>query len=155
VHRDLKPANVMICSQSDGGDLVKLVDFGIARDLQNRENTLTGMVVGTPAYMAPEQARGESDVGVRADVFSLATMTWEMLSGKLPFDTEGNAIQQIVTRATLQSPAPPVSTVAPWVSTRVDDVLMRATRPNPATRTENVTVFANEFLSAVHTNTAA
>jgi serine/threonine protein kinase len=155
VHRDLKPANVMICRQPDGGDLVKLVDFGIARDLQNQENTLSGLIVGTPAYMSPEQARGESDVGVRADVFALATMTWEMLSGKLPFEAEGNALQQVVARATLQSPAPPVSTVAPWVDARLDDVLMRATIPNPATRTENVTLFANEFLSAVHTNTAA
>ncbi len=140
VHRDLKPQNVMVRD----GDVVKLVDFGIARDLNAAKTTLAGVVVGTPAYMAPEQARAEAGVDGRADVFSVGVMAWELLTGRLPYEPAGNAIQQVVARATLRDSAPPTG-----VSPAVDDVLARATAPDPARRTPDVRTLAAELGAAL------
>src|SRR5262249_4797762 len=73
IHRDLKPQNVMVCERTNRPDLVKIVDFGIARSLSIKSDfqTKTGMVMGTPAYMSPEQANGDTDLDARSDVFSL------------------------------------------------------------------------------------
>jgi serine/threonine protein kinase len=156
VHRDLKPANVMVCERADGTDVVKVVDFGIARDLRaTGDRTLAGIVVGTPAYMAPEQARGEPGVDARADVFAVGVMTYEMLTGRQPYALRGNALQQIVARAMLRDDAPPVSASAPGLPAALDAVMARAIRPDPAGRTESVRSFSNEFLSAVAVGAAA
>ncbi|MFO0653070.1 MAG: serine/threonine-protein kinase [Polyangiales bacterium] len=156
VHRDLKPANVMVCERADGTDLVKLVDFGIARDLRaTGERTMAGIVVGTPAYMAPEQARGEPGVDARADVFAVGVMTYELLSGRHPYEARGNAIQQIVARATLHDEAPPLSSAVPSVPPSLDGVLARAITPDPAARTASVRSFSEELTSAVSVGAAA
>src|SRR5262249_31117197 len=86
VHRDLKPDNVMIARTRDGSDLVKVVDFGIAKAAGNASQrvTKTGLVVGTPEYMSPEQLAGESLDG-RSDIYSLALVAFNMLTGRLPF----------------------------------------------------------------------
>jgi serine/threonine protein kinase len=156
VHRDLKPANVMVCERPDGTDAVKLVDFGIARDLRaTGERTMAGIVVGTPAYMAPEQARGEPGVDARADVFALGVMTYEMLSGQHPYEARGNAIQQIVTRATLRESAPPLSAVTTAKCAPLDDVLARAIAPDPAVRTPSIAAFSEALTSAASLGAAA
>jgi hypothetical protein len=89
VHRDLKPDNVMIGKNRDGSDCVKVVDFGIAKAAGSEAQnvTRTGMVVGTPEYMSPEQLSGDKLDG-RSDVYSLALVTFHMLTGKLPFPSE-------------------------------------------------------------------
>ena len=86
VHRDLKPDNIMIAKTRDGGDLVKVVDFGIAKAAGNEAQkvTKTGLVVGTPEYMSPEQLAGDQLDG-RSDIYSLALVAFNMLTGKLPF----------------------------------------------------------------------
>lgn len=85
VHRDLKPKNVMLLDQP-GGDLVKILDFGLVRPLEEADARLTarGQVFGTPAYMAPEQIT-DGEVDIRADLYALGAMLHEMLSGKPPF----------------------------------------------------------------------
>jgi serine/threonine protein kinase len=86
VHRDLKPDNIMLTKSRDGTDIVKVVDFGIAKaaNVENQKVTKTGLVVGTPEYMSPEQLAGDKLDG-RSDIYSLALVTFAMMTGKLPF----------------------------------------------------------------------
>jgi hypothetical protein len=89
VHRDLKPDNIMITKDHDGNDCVKVVDFGIAKAAGSEAQnvTRTGMVVGTPEYMSPEQLSGDKLDG-RSDLYSLGLVTFNMLTGKLPFPSD-------------------------------------------------------------------
>ncbi len=92
VHRDLKPENIFLHRTETGGVQPKIVDFGIARlgREENKRLTQDGMVMGSPAYMSPEQARGQEDVDHRADVWSFAVVFYETITGKLPFDAPNN-----------------------------------------------------------------
>ncbi len=87
VHRDLKPENVMLV-KSDSGDFAKLLDFGIAKVQQEDKLTRTGAVLGTPAYMAPEQARGGSTIDQRCDVYALGAMLYRAVTGRPAFSGE-------------------------------------------------------------------
>ena len=87
IHRDLKPENVFLCPGDDGETVAKLLDFGIARSLRDARITATGEVFGTPQYMAPERIVS-IDAGPSADLYSLGVMMFEMLSGRLPFETQ-------------------------------------------------------------------
>ena len=95
VHRDLKPSNVLMTRTHTGRVVPKVIDFGIAR-IEGTNKSQTGFVTGTPSYMAPEQARGESDLDPRADIYSLAAMTFELLSGRPPF--VGNDALSVLTQ---------------------------------------------------------
>jgi serine/threonine protein kinase len=91
IHRDLKPENIFLCKQGGLEDYAKVLDFGLAkvteREMQPGSLILTqeGMVFGTPEFMSPEQAQGKT-LDARSDVYSLATILYELLTGKLPFD---------------------------------------------------------------------
>lgn len=85
IHRDLKPENIFVCKRSDGSDIVKLLDFGIARSLQDTRLTGTGELFGTPQYMAPERIT-TMDAGPSADLYAMGVIFFEMLTGRLPFD---------------------------------------------------------------------
>ena len=102
VHRDIKPANMMYHADTD---ILKLTDFGIAR-LTDSSKTKTGMVLGTPSYMSPEQLAGKKIEG-RSDLFSLAVSLYQMLSGKLPF--EGESMAQLMFKIANEQPIDPVS----------------------------------------------
>ena len=86
VHRDIKPSNFMIANNG----IIKLTDFGIAKNLDNANpdytGTGTGMVLGTPKYMSPEQVRNTKDVNAQSDIYSLGVVLWEMVTGKVPYD---------------------------------------------------------------------
>src|SRR5205823_4208477 len=98
VHRDVKPANLMYDPE---GDTLKVTDFGIAR-LSASSKTKTGMVLGTPSYMSPEQLGGKRIDG-RSDLFSLAVTLYQMLCGRLPFD--GESMAQLMFRIANEPPA--------------------------------------------------
>jgi serine/threonine-protein kinase len=103
VHRDIKPENVLL---HDGAALV--ADFGIAlavQDAGGERITQTGLSLGTPQYMAPEQAMGDKSIGPRADIYALGAVTYEMLSGEPPFT--GTTAQAIVAKMLTDDPAPP------------------------------------------------
>ncbi len=141
VHRDIKPDNIMFSS----GQAV-VADFGIARAVGvagGEQLTVTGMAVGTPAYMSPEQSAGESDVDGRSDLYSLASVLYEMLAGEPPFT--GQTAAAIIAKR-LAAPAPAVRVVRPAVSVVVDQALQRALQRTPADRFRTVT----EFVEALH-----
>jgi eukaryotic-like serine/threonine-protein kinase len=140
VHRDLKPANVLLV-RADGhqGDFVKLVDFGVAK-AKNPELNLTtdGMLMGTPHYLAPEQARGEPDLDGRVDEFALAAIVYEMLSGEIAF--EGDDIASVVFQITQGEP-PRLSDPGGWLNPRFDAALRRALAKEPSQRFASVAEF--------------
>ena len=85
IHRDLKPENIFLCAREDGSDLVKLLDFGIARSRSDSRLTGAGELFGTPQYMAPERIRS-GDAGPSVDLYALGVIYFEMITGSLPFD---------------------------------------------------------------------
>ena len=99
VHRDVKPGNLLV---SDA-DVVKLADFGIARATGQSSITQVGSVLGTAAYLAPEQARGE-EAGPRADIYSLGVVTYQLLSGRLPY--EASSLSELALKQQRESPTP-------------------------------------------------
>jgi serine/threonine-protein kinase len=107
IHRDIKPANVMVERTDDGRLRATVMDFGLARDASASEQlTETGAVMGTPAYMPPEQARGEaSRLDHRADVYSLGAVLYHLLTGRPPF--EGRSLGEVLMRVIHEDPAPP------------------------------------------------
>ncbi len=114
VHRDLKPENIMFTTRRDGVEVLKILDFGIARDLDSSQSnvTHTGIAMGTPHYMAPEQAMSAKGVSAAADVWALGVMLYEALLGRPPFD--GETASAIVVHACTQ-PHSSLAALAPHV----------------------------------------
>jgi hypothetical protein len=125
VHRDIKPANVMVTTEGQP----KIADFGIAK-LAMAETTLPGHVVGTPAYMSPEQLNGKVVDG-RSDLFSLGVIAYWLLTGVKPFD--GETLTEICVQVVTKDPAPP-SEIAAGLSIDFDYVLSRVLAKDPAMR---------------------
>jgi len=120
VHRDLKPSNLFL---ADGDPRrVKLLDFGIARRTLALGNTAVGSVLGTPGYMAPEQARGESSIDARADVFALGCVLFETLVGRPAFS--GGHPMAILAKILLED-VPRISSVRSWIPRELDDLVHR------------------------------
>jgi eukaryotic-like serine/threonine-protein kinase len=143
VHRDLKPDNIMISRGRDGRDVVKVVDFGIAKavggDSAGQKVTKTGLVVGTPEFMSPEQLSGDQLDG-RSDLYSLALVLFRMLTGKLPF--EANTSQEAMIKRLTDEPAKLVQ-ASPDKSfpAGLQEVLDAALTRNPVDRYQTVAKF--------------
>ena len=128
VHRDIKPSNVFL---ADGRlDRLKLLDYGIARQSGTATLTELGMVVGTPAYMAPEQARGERGIDARADVYALGALLFHCLTGRPPFEAER---WEALLAAVATRPAPRVGAYAS-VPRALDDLVARMLEKDPRRR---------------------
>ena len=153
VHRDMKPANVFVVRRRDERgterDFVKLLDFGISKmhgDAVSSGLTQTGMAMGTPSYMAPEQFFDARSVDGRADLYSVAAMLYELLSGKLPFDAESYA-HLIVKVRTEQ--ALPLNQVAPQVPLPLAQVVTVGLAKEPHQRWQSAREFADALRSAL------
>jgi eukaryotic-like serine/threonine-protein kinase len=139
IHRDLKPANVFIVPdpQVPGGERVKLLDFGIAKfaatDDPNSNKTRDGTIIGTPAYMAPEQCRGLSGIDGRADLYSVGCMLFEMLCGRPPFDGGGNGAMAIMSAQLAETPPLP-SSLRPNCRPELDALILCLLAKQPAHR---------------------
>ncbi len=136
LHRDMKPENVLFGEDS----VLKVTDFGIARVLGDDDTLATraGELLGTPAYMAPEQASG-ADLGPSTDVYAAGVMLYELLSGRLPFSEEGGSLA-IVMRHMNEDPTP-LAEIAPGVPPRVAEAVMQALARNPGDRFETAELF--------------
>jgi serine/threonine-protein kinase len=156
VHRDIKPANVLLRSPALDIHTQKtlpldvqpiLTDFGLVRLLDSTMHTTAGSVAGTPAYMSPEQARGEK-VDKRTDIYSLGIMLYEMLSGSVPFqaDTTFGLLMQHIN----EQPAP-----IKGISQDLQALLDRALAKDPALRYESAGELANEFMAIFNGQTVS
>lgn len=154
VHRDLKPDNVMIARGSDGADFVKLVDFGISKvaNVDDQKITSTGMVIGTPTYMSPEQARGSAKLDGRSDIYSLGVLTFQGLTAALPF--KGDTPQEQLVSRLVDSPAT-LSAVRPDVrwAPAVEHVLAKALALEPDDRYASAPDFARALDAAIRAGT--
>jgi len=145
VHRDLKPKNLFICRREDGTDLLKILDFGIAKLVPMRYDhatTDTGTVMGTPAYMSPEHARGERTLDPRSDVYALGSILFEMLSGQLPHpgDSPNAILHHISTRAPVS-----LAVAAPGLPGALVDTVDRALATDPEARPQSAKALALEL----------
>ena len=157
IHRDVKPANILLTSRSvpvsADGPLPKdvepiLTDFGLVRFAQSTVQTSTGYIIGTPAYMSPEQARGDNNTDARTDVYSLGVSVYEMLAGRIPFNSD-TAIGLI--HQHLHEPPPPID----GVSQGVQNVIEKALAKDPDDRFQTPLEFAEAFNDALTGSTKA
>jgi serine/threonine-protein kinase len=137
VHRDVKPENIML-----SGGMAIVMDFGLARALSSGHTglTATGLPLGTPAYMSPEQVMGEDVIDARADIYGLGCVFYEMLTGRPPFLAQSAAV--MMRQHVQEIPAPP-SSFQPGIPAPVDKILARALAKKPGDRYQK----AEEFLA--------
>jgi serine/threonine-protein kinase len=141
VHRDLKPGNVIVCRQGGRHDVAKLLDFGLVRSPKGSEQDITrltqqGVVLGTPAYMAPEQARGANAAEARSDLYSLGALGYFLLCGKPPFPRE-SIVETLA--AHLHDPVEPLTTLRPEVPLDLQAVILRCLAKAPQDRFADAT----------------
>ncbi len=146
VHRDLKPDNLFLCA-SEGDELfVKVLDFGIAKgDARLGSGTTTGQVIGTPYYMSPEQIVGSRTIDLRADIWSLGVVVYELVTGKRPFDGESIGALTLA----IHGPLPPPSSVDPSLPPGLDAWFARSCAVSPADRFATVKDASRALAEAV------
>ncbi|MDP1564861.1 MAG: serine/threonine-protein kinase, partial [Polaromonas sp.] len=137
VHRDIKPANIMY---DPGTDTVKVTDFGIAR-ITDSSKTKTGMVLGTPSFMSPEQIAGKKVDG-RSDLYSLGVMLFQMLAGVLPF--RGESMAELMYKIA-NEPAPDIRIIRPELSPQLADIVARSLSKTAETRYQDGDQFAADL----------
>lgn len=149
VHRDLKPGNIMI---EDGTGVLKVLDFSFAKlppGIQRGFNTLDGSVMGTPEFMAPEQALGRT-VDARTDIYAFGAVMYTLLSGKPPFefDRETSPAEAWMAMGLkiIGEPAPPLSQAAPHVPEKVNALVMRCLEKDPAGRFQSMSELKEAIL---------
>jgi serine/threonine-protein kinase len=134
IHRDLKPGNIFLVRESNGSVYVKVLDFGLAKRSEapggNTPQTRASMIVGTPEYMAPEQACGQP-VGPRTDLYAVGIIAFEMLTGRMPF--QGQSAMEVAMQQ-VQSPPPAPSSLVPDMAPELEELILRLLAKKPAQR---------------------
>lgn len=150
-HRDIKPENLFLCGDPDDEDFVlKILDFGVAKANDKSESDFTstaaGQLVGSPAYMSPEQARGSLEIDFRSDLFSLAVVIYHCLTGSFAFG--GESLTDLLINIVSKEPTPPSRYVSA-LPRSVDDWFRRALHKKPAARFQSAKDFAQGFQMAL------
>jgi eukaryotic-like serine/threonine-protein kinase len=151
LHRDVKPENLfLVGATEDEGFVLKILDFGVAKSAQKKGidlvGTAVGQLVGSPAYMSPEQARGLLDVDFRSDLFSLAVVAYHCLTGVVPFG--GDSLAELLIGIVSKDPVP-ATRLTPGLPRAVDDWFRRALDKNPARRFASAKDLAQAFHLAI------
>ncbi len=146
LHRDLKPSNVLMVETAEGATVPKITDFGLAkveRDRPSLESTRTGAIVGTPAYMAPEQASGKRvEVRPESDVYSLGSILYEILTGRPPF--QGESALDVLVQVRSCDPIPP-SKLRPKTPRDLETICLQCLEKDPARRYASATDLADDL----------
>jgi len=142
IHRDVKPGNLLVSE----AEVVKLADFGIARAAGQSSITQVGSVLGTAAYLAPEQARGE-EAGPQADIYSLGVVTYQLLSGRLPY--EANSLSELTLKQQREAPAP-LDQVNPAVPRELARAVSFALALEPERRPADAIAFGEALRKGAH-----
>jgi serine/threonine-protein kinase len=149
IHRDLKPENIMICKKPDGTEFAVVMDFGLAKERKAggelQKLTATGIILGTPEFMSPEQLRGRP-LDPRTDIYSLALMTYEMLTAKLPFEGRN---QQEMMIARLRAEPIPARNRREEIPEAADQVLLKGMARDAADRYPTAPEFAAALRAAL------
>ncbi|MGE5180697.1 MAG: protein kinase domain-containing protein [Acidobacteriota bacterium] len=146
IHRDLKPENIYLITRGGEADVVKVLDFGIAKTTEAeaaRERRLTspGMAMGTPEYMAPEQAAGRA-ADARTDIYSLGAIMYEMVTGVPPYS--GDNFMEILTKKATQDPPPPIQ-IRPELPQQVSDLVQQSMSRDPDVRPQTMEALEYEL----------
>jgi serine/threonine-protein kinase len=152
VHRDIKPQNIMLCERAGEHDVVKILDFGLVKDVhgrQSRDITQFQRLVGTPLYMAPERMRNPGDADARSDIYSIGAVGFFLLTGRDVFESGG---EHDLTYHVLHTPAPRPSESTPGIPRRLDDLIARCLAKDRTERPHDVLVVLAllEALSVEH-----
>ncbi|GBC84086.1 Serine/threonine-protein kinase PknB [bacterium HR11] len=143
IHRDIKPSNIMVELTEDGDWHPYVLDFGLAREIHPSEATLTHVIVGTPQYMAPEQARGEVErLDRRTDVYSLGATLYELLVGRPPF--EGSTPVEVLMRVLSEEPTPPRK-LDPSIPVDLETIVLKCLEKDPQRRYESARALADDL----------
>ncbi len=144
VHRDLKPGNIFLHRDSDGSTVVKVIDFGVSKVLsaERATSSMTGLSIGSPAYMSPEQARGARTIDARADLWAIGVVLFELASGRLPFEGETpyDTVAQI-----LLGQIPRLRERCPQLDPGLDELVARCLQRDPGLRPQS----AEELVAAL------
>ncbi len=141
IHRDIKPANIQVTSQKQ----IKIMDLGLALPPEATRVTAEGMIIGTPAYLSPEQAQGQK-LDHRTDIYSLGVVLYEMITGQLPFDADDISallLQQV------RQPAPPPRLIVPTLPVALEMVILKALEKHPSRRFQSSQTLADALRDAL------
>jgi serine/threonine-protein kinase len=142
IHRDLKSQNIIINSANQ----IKIIDFGLAHSTHLQGMTATGLIMGTPEYMSPEQVEGKR-VDERADIYSLGIILYELFTGRVPFT--GDSAIAVGFKQMKEKPPPPRS-IAPYLPAEVEAIILRCLQKNPLERYSSVTELRTDLERLTH-----
>ena len=148
IHRDLKPRNLFLARGDEDGEILKVLDFGIAKDTLGKnlaESTSTGELMGSPHYMSPEQLRAEKELDPRSDLWAVGVILFRCLTGRLPFP--GDVLGTVMARV-LVDPVPLAAQIAPDLPPGIDAFFARALARDPAQRFQSIRELVDAFAQA-------